>query len=336
MSSFAVFHERVDKSRLLPLPGQRVGHFPRLFITDVPKGVTTQQIYDVLRKSGRDPALMDVSLNHIFIAPEQQWPADIKVHWGSTSVEHVPWQGLQEEAEGWRRITIRIAPQILTRAQAEADRRQQSLTQFCIDSIQAQIGTRSHRIEAEIFSFFFSGGYSASKRSTSLPSLNQWVTRTISDCTHLELVHALKRLHPKFIGLEKWDGSIPPGRFRSYEEYRGNDEEFFYRAEFRIEVTAEGRPYSEALNGSTRAIDGFLHVLRSDSAKKTLSVMFAPLDSVGGPMNPHQCANAEELRAFLNELGLVDYATERLVEEAVSKGSSHVRIALSRAKTDLI
>src|ERR1700722_12674057 len=77
MSSFAIFHPRLNDNLLFP-QGAPIGHVARLFILDVPKGVSAQIIGEVLRKAGRDPALMDISVSSIAIASESNWPADVR------------------------------------------------------------------------------------------------------------------------------------------------------------------------------------------------------------------------------------------------------------------
>lgn len=255
-------------------------------------------------------------------------------------METVAWEALQEEAEGWRRITIRVTPQVYAMTQAEAKRRRQSLTQFCIDSIGAQVGTRSHRIEHEIFTFFYSGCYSDRKRSAVLPDLRRHVARVLADCTLHEIVDALKRLHPTYVRLDKWKDGVPHGEFRPYDS---DDNEFFYRGEFRLEVTAEGRPFFEGLNkqlGPATPVDGFLNILRAEPGAETplgqFAVFFAPLDLPGGAMKPHYCKDAEDLRRFLMMLGLTARAAARIVDETLAHGSSNERLSLVQGKIDLI
>jgi hypothetical protein len=107
--------------------------------------------------------------------------------------------------------------------------------------------TRSHRIEYELFRFFFSGSFSERKRSAFIGNLVQFVVLTVPDCRDTEVVNALKRLHPRYLKLDKWE-DVPAQRFRSYDEYAGNDGEFFYRGDIRMELTEHGQPYFEALS----------------------------------------------------------------------------------------
>jgi hypothetical protein len=336
---FAVFHKRTDE-RLRSFPAQSAGHVTRLFLLDVPTEIRAEFISELLRKAGRDPALMDISVNHISIASEDEWPPDVKLAWGSTAVETITWDALQEEAKGWRRITIRVTPEVYAMVQSEAKRRHQSLTQFCIDSVETQVGTRSHRIELEIFSFFYGGGYSGQKRSTSLPDLRQCVARSFADCTFHEIEDALKRLHPTYIRLDKWKDSLPHGQFYPYD---GDDNEFFYRGEFRLEITADGRPYFEALSkqlSPTTLVDGFLNVVRAEPGAETrlgqFAAFFTPVDSRGGAMRPHYCNDGDDLRRFLMTLGLSERVVAGIVNQAQGRGSSNERLSLPQSKVNLI
>jgi hypothetical protein len=334
MSMFAIYHPRLDDKLLFP-PGTPIGHVTRLLILDVPKGISAQMVGEVLRKAGRDPALMDISVSSVTIASESNWPVDVRNASTSTGVEKISWEALQEEANGWRRITIRVTPQIFVMAQAEAQRRRQSLTLFCVDAIQMQVGTRSHRIEAEIFGFFYAGGNSERTKSISLSSLRSHVSRNIPDCTIRELEYALKRLHQGgYITMDKWSDL---GGFNAYDGTK--DEEFFYRAEFRMGVTPKGEPYAEALSGATRAIDGFLNVLRAepgtDQRLGEFATFFTPIDSAGGAMKPRYCENLDKLKAFLTELGLTDRSVTEVVAETLTAGSSNIRVSLQQNKIDL-
>src|ERR1700691_3846404 len=111
MTTFAVYHPRLDDHNLFP-QATSTGHVARLFIVDVPKGISAPNIGEVLRKAGRDPALMDISVSTITIASESNWPVDVRNTSTSTGVEKISWEALQEEANGWRRITIRVTPQV--------------------------------------------------------------------------------------------------------------------------------------------------------------------------------------------------------------------------------
>jgi hypothetical protein len=335
MTTFAVYHKRLDGP--LPFPqGAPMGHITRLFILGVPEGITAQIIGEILRKAGRDPALMDVSVSSITIAAEPKWPNDVKNDFGSTGPQKISWEALQDEARDWRRITIRVTPQVFVLAQAEAQRRSQSLTQFCVDAIQMQVGTRSHRIEDEIFRFIYAGGYSERTRSASLPLLRSYVARNIPDCTFQELEYGLRRLHhAAYLHLDKWEDDA--GEFRPYDGSK--DEEFFYRASFRMEVTPKGKPYAEALSGTTRAIDGFLNIVRAEPGTETrlgeFAVFFTSVDSAGGVAQPRYCENLEKLKAFLIELGLGERSIAEVVAETLASGSSNIRISLQQSRIDL-
>ena len=85
-------------------------------------------------------------------------------------------------------------------------------------------------------------------RSTTLPELCNSVSRTI-ECNWAELVDAMKRLHAEgLLGLLKWINHT-----RIEYEGRENDEEFFYRADFRLLITPQGRTYYEALLAQAEA-----------------------------------------------------------------------------------
>ena len=106
------------------------------------------------------------------------------------------------------RITIRITPQLSAWAEEVAKRRGQSLNEFCVDALQLQVGTRSHRIENEIFRFISLGGRSEPTRPTRLPDLWNHVGKAIPDCSVQELESALKRLHQAgYLSLDKYVGT---------------------------------------------------------------------------------------------------------------------------------
>jgi len=225
--------------------GGRLDSSARLFITDVPAEVRTPQIAKVLRQAGRDPTL-DRAVQSFRVVEEQNWTTWIRELAHGNQIEHVDWRELNEEAAGWRRITLRVRPEIYVMAQAESQRRAQSLTQFCVDAIAAQVQTRARRVEYEVFRFIRSGGFSERKRSVFLPYLQQYIEKNVRGCENAEVIDALQRLHPRFIKLDKWEDDPLVG-FRSYDAYQGDVGLFFYRGDIRLEITADGQPYFEAL-----------------------------------------------------------------------------------------
>jgi len=244
-----------------------IGNLARLFILNVPDGITPHYVGEILRRAGRDPALMDVSVSSIIVASDSQpWPIDVQNSLRTT--EQIEWADLLEDSKGARRITIRITPELFAKVQSEAQRRDQSLNHFCVEALQIQVGTRSHQIEDEIFRAFYAGGYSETTRQFSLPDLWHCVSRNIPDCKAQEIEFALRRLHKAaYLTLDKWESSDPNVRLRGcVHKYDGTDDEnFFYgTTPFRLTVTPSGKAYSEALADSARAIDGFLKVLRAE------------------------------------------------------------------------
>jgi len=82
-------------------------------------------------------------------------------------------------------------------------------------------------------------------RPTSIGELFNNISRA-AECTNALLVDAMKRLHADGrLRLRKWDFAL--NRFVEYEEFDAGDVEFFYRGDFRLLVTPQGRPYYEAL-----------------------------------------------------------------------------------------
>ena len=121
MSKYAAF------SILPGLDGAAPVHTTHLFITGVP---SEQQLREALQRSGRDPSLTKPGLQ-LLCSAESQWPPEVEGDVGA--VETISWSALEEEAASWRRITIRVSPQVHVIAEAEAERRGKSLTQFCVD-----------------------------------------------------------------------------------------------------------------------------------------------------------------------------------------------------------
>jgi hypothetical protein len=78
-----------------------------------------------------------------------------------------------------------------------------------------------------------------------LSSLASVLHQKFADINNREIVDTLKRLRPRYITLWKW--SDQHRRFLQYPEEIGNDEEFFYRADFRLRHTPETDPYLQTL-----------------------------------------------------------------------------------------
>jgi hypothetical protein len=89
-----------------------------------------------------------------------------------------------------------------------------------------------------------------------------------------------------------------------------------------------------------RPIDGFLNILGSQAVKQSglgeFAVMFAPTNGPGGAVKPHYCANRDELKTFLDELGLTPAAITETVQELQRRGCSTSRLSLRQDKIDLI
>lgn len=80
----------------------------------------------------------------------------------------------------------------------------------------------------------------------SLPSLATMLRQKFSDIDNREIVDTLKRLRPKYLTLWKW--SDQQRRFLQYPDEIADDEEFFYRADFRLRHTPDTDPYLQTLS----------------------------------------------------------------------------------------
>jgi hypothetical protein len=78
-----------------------------------------------------------------------------------------------------------------------------------------------------------------------LPSLASVLRQKFADIDNREIVDTLKRLRPRYITLWKWNDQHR--RFLQYPDEIADDDEFFYRAEFRIRHTPETDPHLQAL-----------------------------------------------------------------------------------------
>jgi hypothetical protein len=220
---------------------------PKLFIKGVPERTNAHVIVKTLRRAGRDPSISDPSLTPSFrVLAEANWPRGVQQAFSGGGISNVTWKELEDAASGWRRITLRVTPQVYAIAEAEAGRRGVSITQFCIDAIEAQspARTRSKRIEYELFRCFQAGGNSERHRHFMLPVLVQEIYKVVPGCRESEIVDALKRLQKRnYFKLDKWEEATG---FRAYDGR--NDVRFFYWGPFRAELTPDGRPYFDALD----------------------------------------------------------------------------------------
>ncbi len=103
---------------------------------------------------------------------------------------------------------------------------------------------RLQRLELRILRYIRTGS-TAGWSATTVPDLG--------NATHCqnwtELTDALKQLHKQGVmEMRKW---IEPKGFVTYSGAE-NDEGFFYRADFQVKITPEGRPYFEALEEKQR------------------------------------------------------------------------------------
>ncbi len=83
-----------------------------------------------------------------------------------------------------------------------------------------------------------------------LPSLASMLRQKFGDIDNQELVDTLKRLRPKYLTLWKWNDQ--QRRFLQYPDEIADDEEFFYRADFRLRHTPETDPYLQTLSAEIR------------------------------------------------------------------------------------
>jgi len=71
---------------------------------------------------------------------------------------------------------------------------------------------------------------------TSIPSIRQLLASLIPNYQDVQAVEAIKRLASnESLLVQKWD--IGAGRFKGYDEYAGDDVEFFYKGNFRLKRT---------------------------------------------------------------------------------------------------
>jgi hypothetical protein len=78
-----------------------------------------------------------------------------------------------------------------------------------------------------------------------LPGLAQILRQTVADIDNREVVDTLKRLRPQYLTLSKW--SEEHHRFLEYPTEISRDEDFFYRADFRLRHTPHSDPYVQTV-----------------------------------------------------------------------------------------
>jgi len=102
---------------------------------------------------------------------------------------------------------------------------------------------QSQRIEYEILHLAVNATDTQGYGMT-LPLLRQMMTQVFPDVENAAVVDACKRLFPKFLSLRKWDEAS-----RGFRDYQGEheDDEFFYRGDFRLKRTPFSRSNLEQL-----------------------------------------------------------------------------------------
>lgn len=81
--------------------------------------------------------------------------------------------------------------------------------------------------------------------ANTLPGLATILRQTLPDIDNREVVDTLKRLRPQYLTLWKW--SEEHHRFLEYPTEIPRDEDFFYRADFRLRHTPHSDPYVQTL-----------------------------------------------------------------------------------------
>jgi hypothetical protein len=81
--------------------------------------------------------------------------------------------------------------------------------------------------------------------ANTLPGLTQILRQTMADIDNREVVDTLKRLRPQYLTLSKWSESNH--RFLEYPTEIAKDDDFFYRADFRLRHTPHTDPYVQSL-----------------------------------------------------------------------------------------
>lgn len=222
---------------------------PLLFISDVPAELDLNDVRDTLVAAG--PRLLNVSIdwNSHHVALELDWPELVRVCWeqGARNIT-VSWRVFTEES---RRITLRLTLPLFAAVENEARLREQSVNRFCVDALEAQVRTRSKRLELLILEDA-ERNKDSNGRGTTIGDLFNLLRVNLPDCEPFEIVAALKRLaRGKYLVLKKWPlgKAITEGRFQKYVLDATGDSEFFYTGDFRYQLTDQGRPYLEGLKG---------------------------------------------------------------------------------------
>jgi len=221
------------------------GYIAKLFVTGIPDiGVEVAEVRDTLVHASSQifNAPVDWSSHRVDLEPD--WSEEVCASWERGHAKRVSWQSFTGET---RRITIRVNLRLFAAVENEARLRGCSLNQFCADALSSQVRTRSKRLERVILEDALSIP-DLDGRPTALPQLLAGVSTTIPDCRHAELVDAMKRLaRIRYLMLTKWN----QGRgFVQYVPDVTDDAEFFYRGDFRLKITDQGRPYLDGLQGA--------------------------------------------------------------------------------------
>jgi hypothetical protein len=224
----------------------RPAFLPKLFIADIPDDVTADEVKGTLFHVGPHLLGTTVDWSAHRIELEASWPEEVALTWNQGHFEgrKVSWKVLEGDE---RRITIRLALRLFAEVEAEARTRKQSLNEFCLDALAAQLRTRSKRIERVLLEHSLRGP-DDSGTPTTLGLLFNFAMNGVADCSHTDLVEGLKRLAGRgYLTICKYDDSS--GAFEKYVPDKTADD-FFYRGELRLKLSGEGRPYLEGLRAA--------------------------------------------------------------------------------------
>jgi hypothetical protein len=229
----------------LKQPGSRTlrpGFVPKIFITDISfEVVSATDVLTALRRAAPDLLGTAIDWETHRVEFESNWPEEVVLTWNRGHGKSVSWNTVVR----MRRITVRVPFQLFAEVEAEAHARRQSLNQFCIDAFEAQLRTRSKRIELILLNHALRGPDDRGTPTT-LGLLFNFATDELSDCSHRDLVEGVKRLHGrKYLQINKYDSH---GGWDTYES--NNTDDFFYRGEFKLKLTSEGHPYLEGLRAA--------------------------------------------------------------------------------------
>ena len=112
--------------------------FLRLRITEVPTGTTRQALKEALERAGRTYSEGPYLWGNHSLAPQEQWPANIREDYTADAVDSLTHGDLLDEAKGEKRVTLRLPiglHAILVKAAGE-----KSFNQFCIDTLSVAVG----------------------------------------------------------------------------------------------------------------------------------------------------------------------------------------------------